>query len=111
MSLPDIWTAGSTGAFLIARKADFDAVGGFDEGYKSSFQDVQLNMEIVIKLGKKNVTLNSIRAFHKEKGTRGQNSDIREDLLKMHKYFNDNRDAIAASALSEPKLHSEYGRE
>lgn len=110
MSLPDMWTAGSTGAFLMVRRKDFISVGGFDEDYKTSFQDVQLNMDIAIKLGKKNVTLNSIRAFHKEKGTRGQNSDCMEDLVKMHKYFNGNRDAIAASALSEPKLHSEYGR-
>lgn len=68
--LPTIWTAGNTGAFLMMRRIDFLNVDGFDEGYDVSFQDVQLNFDVIAKLNKGCLTLNFISAIHKEKQTR-----------------------------------------
>lgn len=80
--MPDMWTWGNTGAFLMLRRADFLEVGGFDEEYKTSFQDVQLCLDVMLKLGKKSVTLNSVSALHKEKQTRGE-GDLKEDMTRL----------------------------
>ena len=63
--LPDFVSFGNTGAFLLVRKADFDRLGGFDQGYKHCFEDVDLNMKMLAE-GKLNVTCGSVSAWHFE---------------------------------------------
>ena len=59
-----------TGAAMLCRKADFDAVGGFDEAYFYGFEDVELCMRLTQCLGKRAVCRNDLVALHRHGYTR-----------------------------------------
>lgn len=78
---------GNTGAFLLISRELWDDIGGLNENYTSVFQDVQLNIETLIR-GKKNVMIGSAIAYHKESSTRGKDKQkddkmLREDLTNI----------------------------
>lgn len=56
---------GNTGAFLMCRREDFIAVGGFDTEFRHSLEDVKLNLEIM-KLGRCNICNSTTWAWHAE---------------------------------------------
>lgn len=62
-----------TGALAACRAVDFDAVGGFDEGYDYGFEDVDLCLSLTRQLGRINRLLVGVSAIHREFGT--QSSD------------------------------------
>lgn len=59
-----------TAACLLMKKADFDAVDGFDETFTVAFNDVDLCLKVQA-LGKNNVWLHEAELYHFESQTRG----------------------------------------
>lgn len=59
-----------TGAALLCRKADFDAVGGFDSSYFYGFEDVELCLRLSHRLRKRVVCRNDLAALHRHGHTR-----------------------------------------
>lgn len=92
---------GNTAAFLLIRKDLFNSIGGFNEGYIECFEDVELNLECLLR-NKKNIFVGNAVCHHFESITRGKSNealnrlgvDYRERLLpfvksnnKIHKYI------------------------
>jgi len=59
-----------TGAVLLCRRADFQAVGGFDEQYFYGYEDVDLCLRLEMQLGKKSLCCNDLIAIHRHGYTR-----------------------------------------
>ncbi|MGE0332274.1 MAG: glycosyltransferase family 2 protein [Ramlibacter sp.] len=59
-----------TGAVLLCRKTDFDAVGGFDAAYFYGFEDVELCLRLAYRLRKTVVCRNDCVALHHHGHTR-----------------------------------------
>lgn len=59
-----------TAACLLMKKADFDAVGGFEEAFTVAFNDVDLCLKVQV-LGRDNVWLHEAELYHFESQTRG----------------------------------------
>jgi len=59
-----------TGAALLCRKADFQAVGGFDEAYFYGMEDVDLCLRLAERLGRRIVCDTSVTAIHNRSYTR-----------------------------------------
>lgn len=59
-----------TGAALLCRKADFEAVGGFDPAYFYGFEDVEFCLRLWARLGLKSVCRNDLIALHRHGHTR-----------------------------------------
>ena len=59
-----------TAACLLMKKADFDAVGGFEEAFTVAFNDVDLCLKVQA-LGRDNVWLHEAQLYHFESQTRG----------------------------------------
>ncbi|EJG4491797.1 glycosyltransferase family 2 protein [Enterococcus faecalis] len=59
-----------TAACLLMKKADFDAVGGFEEAFTVAFNDVDLCLKVQA-LGRDNVWLHEAELYHFESHTRG----------------------------------------
>lgn len=59
-----------TAACLLMKKADFDAVGGFEEAFTIAFNDVDLCLKVQA-LGRDNVWLHEAELYHFESQTRG----------------------------------------
>ncbi|MGB3509520.1 MAG: tetratricopeptide repeat protein, partial [Microcoleaceae cyanobacterium] len=53
-----------TGALMMCRREDFQAVGGFNEDYFYGYEDVDLCLTIRQKLGKEVISANHLTAFH-----------------------------------------------
>ncbi len=52
--------------FLLCRKADFESVGGFHEGYEAAYEDVDFCLRLGSRLGKKSYSINNQELFYKE---------------------------------------------
>ncbi|MBT9292495.1 glycosyltransferase family protein [Prosthecodimorpha staleyi] len=59
-----------TGAALLCRKADFLAVGGFDEAYFYGMEDVDLCLRMAERIGRRIVCDTSVTAIHNRSYTR-----------------------------------------
>jgi O-antigen biosynthesis protein len=60
---------GNTAALMMIKREVFYDIGGLVEDYTECFEDVQLNMESLLK-GYKNIYLDCVRAYHNESTTR-----------------------------------------
>jgi GT2 family glycosyltransferase len=63
-------TPAVTGAALLCRKADFDAVGGFHTAYFYGFEDVEFCLRLSQRLGLRVVCRNDVLALHHHGHTR-----------------------------------------
>ena len=79
-----IETWGNTGAFLLISKKDFMEAGMLNEGYKMCFEDVELNLRMIIK-GKRNLTNLDALCFHLDSATR--KNEIDNDDVKRIREF------------------------
>lgn len=73
-----------TGAVLLCRKDDFDAVGGFDPAYFYGFEDVELCLRLAYRLQKAVVCRNDCVALHHHGHTRlsGREISIYDRVLR-----------------------------
>ena len=67
----EVTTCGNTGAFMLVSRKDFISVGGFNEEYEGCFEDVEFNMQMLLK-GRRNITNIDAICFHYESATRGR---------------------------------------
>ena len=59
-----------TGAVMLCKKSDFDAIGGFDTSYFYGYEDVEICLRMSRLLGKKSLCRNDLLALHKHGYTR-----------------------------------------
>lgn len=60
-----------TAAVLVLKKTDFNAVGGFDEGFAVAFNDVDLCLRLK-REGLRNIFVAEVRLLHRESESRGE---------------------------------------
>lgn len=77
-------TWGNTGAFMFISYNDWKEIGGLNENYKDCFEDVELNLQLLLK-GKKNITCYDSLCFHKESSTRKQ-AMCAEDIIRIRTF-------------------------
>lgn len=65
-----------TGQLFAFRRADFDAIGGFDETFKSFFEESDFGTAMAAKLGKIGLQLNFPMCFHRWSATFGTNPEL-----------------------------------
>lgn len=80
-----------TGACMMVRKKDFNAVGGFDGKLPKAFNDIDLCLKFR-KKGKIIVYTPFARLYHRESYSRGYDSLNDGDFLKYISYMNDKWD-------------------
>lgn len=66
---------GCTGAFLLITKENFNKIGGFNENTIECFEDVILNLDVAVKLNKKNFYVGEAVCYHYESLTRNENPE------------------------------------
>jgi GT2 family glycosyltransferase len=81
------YTHGNTGAFMLVSKKLFQEIGGFNEGYSECFEDVEFNLECLLKK-KLNVTLNDAVCYHYETQTRERKTES-VDVDRLLSFIND----------------------
>ena len=70
---------GNTAAFLLISKNLFNDIGGFNENYIECFEDVELNLECLLR-NKRNIFVGNAVCYHYESVTRGKS---RQDLMRQ----------------------------
>ena len=81
-------THGNTAAFMLVSKELFLEIGGFNEIYNECFEDVEFNLQCLIK-NKINITTNKAVCYHLESQTR-QRVGEESDLQILLKFINSN---------------------
>jgi GT2 family glycosyltransferase len=78
-----------TGAALLIRKRDFDAIGGFDERYFYGYEDVDLCLRLERQLGKRSLCCNDLVAIHRHGYTRlsGREQSVTDRLQHNADHF------------------------
>lgn len=78
-----------TGSVMLVRRNDFLGVGGFDEGYVYGYEDVDLCLKILSKLGKKSLCLRSENVIHQDGVTRKKtvSAEIKKQRLGNIRLF------------------------
>lgn len=89
---------GNTAAFLLMRKDLFNTIGGFNEGYIECFEDVELNLQCLLR-NKKNIFVGNAVCYHFESITRGKTQEAINRLLI------DYRERLAPFMSKHTKLH------
>ena len=82
------FTHGNTAAFMLTSKKLFLEIGGFNEGYIECFEDVEYNLQCLLK-GKINITTSKGVCYHFESQTRGATIN-KLDLQILLKLINSN---------------------
>lgn len=73
---------GSTGAFLLIKRADFEKLNGFNENTEECFEDVVLNIETLAVLNKVNHYQGDAVCIHYESLTRNEDPQQMQRLQK-----------------------------
>lgn len=66
-----------TGQCFAFRRADFDAIGGFDEGYQSFFEESSFGTAMAAQLGKIGMQMNFPMCWHRWGATFAENPELR----------------------------------
>ncbi len=65
---------GNTAAFMMIKKDIFNKIGGFNQGYKECFEDVELNIDCLTR-NLKNYFVSDAVCYHYESQTRNKDSE------------------------------------
>lgn len=87
-SKTEIYTHGNTAAFMLVSKDLFNEIGGFNEDYQECFEDVEFNLQCIIKK-RLNVTTSKAVCYHLESQTRNRQGE-NVDLQLLLKFINKN---------------------
>lgn len=92
---------GNTGAFLMISKNLFNEIGGFNENYIDCLEDVELNLECLLR-NKINITVSDAVAYHYESVSRNRNKDkidrINDDYFnRLEPFYRNNKTKIDKS--------------
>lgn len=79
-----------TGAFFAMRRADFEAVGGFDEGYSYGLEDVDLCFKVKAQLGTEIVCDHGLGVIHHRGFSRGKDTSAEIRRRRNNHLFNQN---------------------
>jgi GT2 family glycosyltransferase len=83
---------GNTAALMLVSRTLFNKIGGFNETYDGCFEDVELNLEMLVR-NCKNILCGNAVAYHLESQTR-DGSILQTDYDKLTEYANKHSDAI-----------------
>lgn len=100
-SISENESIGNTGGLMMIRTNLFKSVGGFNEEYITCFEDVELNLTLLIK-GFKNITCGNLVAYHYESQTRKNDSD---DLKKLNVDYSERLIKFISNNLSKLRSH------
>jgi len=89
---------GNTAAFLLINKELFIDIGYFNENYIECFEDVELNLECLIR-EKKNISVCDAVAYHYESVSRDKSQDKLEKLNRdyferLHPFYLKNKEVL-----------------
>ena len=87
-SNPESYTHGNTAAFMLVSKKLFLEIGGFNEEYVECFEDVEFNLQCLLK-NKINITTSKAVCYHLESQTRDRKGES-IDLQMILKFINKN---------------------
>lgn len=85
-SSTEIYSHGNTAAFMLVSKSLFDEIGGFSEVYTDCYEDVEFNLQCILKK-KANITSNRAVCYHFEAQTR-EKTENQADLTALLKFVN-----------------------
>lgn len=91
-SKSESYTHGNTAAFMLVAKDLFLEIGGFNEEYIECFEDVEFNLQCILK-NKINITTSKAVCYHLESQTRDRNGES-IDLQMILKFINNNPNII-----------------
>ncbi len=77
-----------TGAFMAMRKADFDALGGFDESYIYGLEDIDLCCKVWHGLGRSVICDNGLDIVHHRGFSRGKEKNVAVRQRNNNRQFN-----------------------
>jgi len=89
---------GNTAAFMMIKKDIFNKIGGFNQGYKECFEDVELNVDCLTR-NLKNYFVGDAVCYHYESQTRKKDPD------KLARESEDYTKRIIPHILSSSKSH------
>lgn len=72
---------GNTAGFCMIKRKLFEDIGGFNEKYLECFEDVELNIQCLLK-NKKNIYLGNVKAFHFESVSRSKSKTKQDNERK-----------------------------
>jgi GT2 family glycosyltransferase len=90
LSKTQCFTHGNTAAFMLVSKKLFEEIGGFNEDYKECFEDVEFNLQCMLK-EKVNITTHTAACYHFESQTRerkGEDLDLKILVSFINKHPN-----------------------
>lgn len=78
-----------TGQLFAFRRADFDAIGGFDENYVSFYEEVDFGTSMAAKLGKIGVQVNQPFSWHRWSATFSASPELQAEQrrLRSHAHY------------------------
>ncbi|PWJ12933.1 glycosyltransferase family protein [Jannaschia seohaensis] len=97
----------ATGAFMALRRADFEAVGGFDEDYSYGLEDIDLCLKVRTRLGLEVVCAGDIEIVHHRGFSRKKEKDAGLRRRRNNEIFTERwggalRRMIKSSGLTDP---------
>lgn len=84
----ELYTHGNTAAFMLTSYKLFNEIGGFNEDYIECFEDVEYNLQCLLK-NKYNITTNKAVCYHLESQTRNKGVNTLDTQL-IFKFINAN---------------------
>lgn len=92
----ELETWGNTGAFMLTDIELYKSIGGLNEKYEKCFEDVEYNLQCILK-GKKNITNTDSLCWHRESSTR--KLAVSTDDIKRINAFCEKKDVLKQKSL------------
>lgn len=97
VQIPTQIVRGNTGAFCFIRRDNFNTVGGFNQQYTTCFEDVELNLQMLL-IDKCNILIGDCKCYHYESVSRNREETYINitDYHRLNKFINQNRRKLNA---------------